>query len=73
MADFAMLLGLFSACENDNFIRENAKKSSFFERHWTVSEYQYHTPSGEERCFLYFNHLFKEFMEQMIPHSIALI
>ena len=34
----------------------------------TVSEYQYHTPSREERRFLYFNHLSKEFLEQMIPH-----
>ena len=27
----------------------------------------------EERCFLYFNHLSKEFLEQMIPHLKALI
>ena len=39
----------------------------------TVSEYQYHTPSREERRFLYFNHLSKEFLEQMIPHLKALI
>ena len=39
----------------------------------TVSEYQYHTPSREERSFLYFNHLSKEFLEQMIPHLKALI
>ena len=29
--------------------------------------------SREERCFLYFNHLSKEFLEQMIPHLKALI
>ena len=39
----------------------------------TVSEYQYHTPSREERRFLYFNHLSKVFLEQMIPHLKALI
>ena len=39
----------------------------------TVSEHQYDTPSREERCFLYFNHLSKEFLEQMIPHLKALI
>ena len=27
----------------------------------------------EERRFLYFNHLLKEFLEQMIPHLKALI
>ena len=32
-----------------------------------------HTPSREERRFLYFNHLSKEFLEQMIPHLKALI
>ena len=45
---------------------------SFMKVH-TVSEYQYHTPSREERHFLYFNHLSKEFLEQMIPHLKALI
>ena len=39
----------------------------------TVSEHQSHTPSREERHFLYFNHLSKEFLEQMIPHLKALI
>ena len=39
----------------------------------TVSEHQCHTPSKEERRFLYFNHLSKEFLEQMIPHLKALI
>ena len=39
----------------------------------TVSEHQCHTPSREERRFLYFNHLSKEFLEQMIPHLKALI
>ena len=29
--------------------------------------------SREERPFLYFNHLSKEFLEQMIPHLKALI
>ena len=38
----------------------------------TVSEHQCHTPSREERRFLYFNHLSKEFLEQMIPHLKAL-
>ena len=39
----------------------------------TVSEHQSHTPSREKRHFLYFNHLSKEFLEQMIPHLKALI
>ena len=39
----------------------------------TVSEHQSHTPGREERHFLYFNHLSKEFLEQMIPHLKALI
>ena len=45
---------------------------SFMKAH-AVSEYQYHTPSREERHFLYFNHLSKAFLEQMIPHLKALI
>ena len=32
-----------------------------------------HTPSQEERRFLYSKHLSKEFLEQMIPHLKALI
>ena len=40
---------------------------------YTVSEYQYHTPSREERRFLYYNHLSKEFLERMMPHLKALI
>ena len=32
-----------------------------------------HTPRREERRFFYFNHLSKEFLEQMIPHLKALI
>ena len=32
-----------------------------------------HTPSREERRFLYFNHLSKEILEQMIPRLKALI
>ena len=40
---------------------------------YTVSEYQYHIPSREERRFLCFNHLSKEFLERMIPHLKALI
>ena len=32
-----------------------------------------HTPSREERRFLYFNHLSQEFLEQMIPHLKDLI
>ena len=39
----------------------------------TVAPRLLHTPSREERCFLYFNHLSKEFLEQMIPHLKALI
>ena len=39
----------------------------------TVSKHQYDTPIREERRFLYFNHLSKEFLEQMIPHLKALI
>ena len=39
----------------------------------TVSEHQYHIPSKEKRRFLYFNHLAKEFLKQMIPHLKALI
>ena len=31
------------------------------------------TPVREERRFLYFNHLSKEFLEKMIPHLKALI
>ena len=31
------------------------------------------TKHSKERCFLYFNHLSKEFLEQMIPHLKALI
>ena len=40
---------------------------------YTVSEHQCHTPSREERRFLYFNHLSKECLEKMIPHLKALI
>ena len=40
---------------------------------YTVSENQCHTPSREERRFLYFNHLSKEILEQMLPHLKALI
>ena len=40
---------------------------------YTVSEHQCHTPSREERRVLDFNHLSKEFLEQMIPHLKALI
>ena len=43
------------------------------QRKSTVSEHQSHTPSREKRRFLYFNHLSKEFLEQMIPHLKALI
>ena len=32
-----------------------------------------HTPSREERRFLNFNHLSKDFLEQMIPHLKPLI
>ena len=39
----------------------------------TVSENQCHTPSREKRPFLNFNNLYKEFLEQMIPHLKALI
>ena len=39
----------------------------------TVAEHQCHTPSRDERRFLYSNHLPKEFLEQMIPHLKALI
>ena len=34
---------------------------------------QCYTSSKEKTRFLYFNHLFKEFLEQMIPHLKALI
>ena len=34
---------------------------------------QCYTPSKEKKRFLYFNHLSKEFLEQMIPHLKALI
>ena len=33
MADFPTLLGLFLTSKSDHFIKENAKKSSFFARH----------------------------------------
>ena len=39
----------------------------------TVAPRLLHTPSREERRFLNFNHLSKEFLEQMIPHLKALI
>ena len=41
--------------------------------HHTVAPRLLHTPSREERRFLNFNHLSKEFLEQMIPHLKALI
>ena len=40
---------------------------------YTAVTRKVHTPSQEERRFLYFNHLSKEFMEQMIPHLKDLI
>ena len=40
---------------------------------YTVVALNEYTLSREERCFLYFNHLSKEFLEQMIPHLKALI
>ena len=39
----------------------------------TVMLSQCYTPSKEKRCFLYFNHLSKELLEQWIPHLKALI
>ena len=39
----------------------------------TVMLIQCYTPSKEKIRFLYFNHLSKEFLEQMIPHLKALI
>ena len=39
----------------------------------TVTPRLLHTPSREERRFLNFNHLSKEFLDQMIPHLKALI
>ena len=39
----------------------------------TVAPRLLHTPSREKRRFLNFNHLSKEFLEQMIPHLKALI
>ena len=39
----------------------------------TVMLSQCYTPSKEKRRFLYFNHLSKEFLEEMIPHLKALI
>ena len=41
--------------------------------HLTVVPNECYTPSIEKRRFLYFNHLFKSFLEQMIPHLKALI
>ena len=46
-------------------------KESGFRAFPTVSEHQYHTPSKEKRRFLYFSHLSKAFLEQMIPHLKA--
>ena len=40
---------------------------------FTVAPRLLHTPSREERCFLNFKHLSKEFLEQIIPHLKALI
>ena len=39
----------------------------------TVVALNKYTLSREERPFLYFNHLSKEFLEQMIPHLKAII
>ena len=39
----------------------------------TIKSKTNHPPRRDERRFLYFNHLFKEFLEQMIPHLKALI
>ena len=41
--------------------------------HATVLTTPVLTKHSKERCFLYFNHLSKEFLEQMIPHLKALI
>ena len=49
------------------------KKEKLVNDCYTVSEHQSHTPSREKRHFLYFNHLSKEFLVQMIPHLKALI
>ena len=40
---------------------------------YTVVALNKYTLSREERRFLYFNHLSKEFLEQMIPYLKALI
>ena len=39
----------------------------------TVPTIPVFTKHSKERRFLYFNHLSKEFLEQMIPHLKALI
>ena len=37
----------------------------YCQKQWyTVAEHQCHTPSREERRFLYFNHLSKEFLNE---------
>ena len=55
-----------------NFTYQIIESAGLICKH-TVAKYQCHTPSGEERRFLYFDHLFKEFLEQMIPHLKALM
>ena len=47
-------------------------KNRYTLQHTAVTR-KVHTLSREERRFLYFNHLSKEFLEQMIPHLKALI
>ena len=40
---------------------------------YTVMLNEYQPLTSEERCFLYFKHLSKEFLEQMLSHLKALI
>ena len=44
-----------------------------FARYYTVPTTPVLTKHSKERRFLYFNHLSKEFLEQMIPQLKALI
>ena len=54
-------------------LRVKITKGSTFLSHYTVMLSQCYTPTKEKRRFPYFNHLSKEFLEQMIPHLKALV
>ena len=63
---------IFIKPKMDNMDSKNVSYKSYKCLYTAVTR-KVHTPSREERRFLYFNHLSKEFLEQMIPHLKALI